>query len=54
MVAGDVIYFTSDSFFVKAPLKGGRASSDPRLIQNNWFKCEDSEYKDMSKSWNEH
>ena len=52
MVVHDTIYFTINSFFVKAPLNGGRSISEPNLIQNQWFSCDNSVYRKMVNSWN--
>ena len=51
MVIDDVIYFTSNSFYQTAPSAGGNASA-LKLIQDNWFKCDDDQYRPMNKTWN--
>ncbi|MCZ6911011.1 MAG: hypothetical protein O7C56_09105, partial [Rickettsia endosymbiont of Ixodes persulcatus] len=51
MVYDEYIWFTSNSFFVRAPINGGNASP-PQLMQNFLFKCDDNQYLPMKKVWN--
>ena len=50
MVVDGQVYLTSNSFYVTVPLNGGEAS-ERKLIQNNWFKCEDDQYQPMARTW---
>ena len=50
MFYNNTIYLTSNSFFVRSPRYG--QPSDVKLIQNDWFLCDDGQYQRMAKTWN--